>query len=85
MRIILKKGWLGHKSGSEVTVNDQTGLRLVESKMAKVVVETPPPDCVTCTRCGAFIKLDKTLKAKVGDLLGGMISDGTEKSESKAA
>lgn len=56
MRITLKTNWLGHKQGSEVDVNEPTGLRLIESGLAKVIAETPPSGYVTCTRCGAFVK-----------------------------
>jgi len=80
MKIVLKRDWLGHKSGKEVTVNEPTGLALIDRGGAEIVVETPPSGYISCTRCGAFVKLVKAKKGKVK-------SDeaGTEAEESKAA
>lgn len=90
MKVTLKKDWLGHKSGSKVIVNDPTGLRLIESDIAKVVAETPPAGHVTCLRCGAFVKLPKPAKGKVkakeDDLISTMIDEvKNEAGESKEA
>ena len=63
MKIELKDDWLGHKAGYVMTVNEQTGIALVDRGVAKVITETPPSGHVTCTRCGAFVKLLKAAKA----------------------
>ena len=57
MKITLKNDWLGHKAGYEMVVNEVTGLTLIERGIAKAFVADPPSGYVTCTRCGAFIKM----------------------------
>ena len=59
MKVKLDQEWLGHNPGEELVLNDQTALALIERNVAKAVFVDPPPGHVTCTRCGAFLKIPK--------------------------
>ncbi len=78
MQVTLKKDWLGKKSGSKVVVNNTTGFRLIESGIAKVTADELPSNHVVCTKCGAFIKLNRTMKAKKDEVVSNEETGGKE-------